>query len=77
MSGSSGLPISSTEAQIFDDDGKELAPGEICIRGRQVMESYWPITEEAAKVMLPGGWFHTGHIGRMDDNGFFYIEDRK
>jgi long-chain acyl-CoA synthetase len=80
FTGSIGLPISSTEAQIFDDDGKEMAQGEvgeICIRGPQVMEGYWQNPEETAKVMLPGGWFRTGDIGRMDENGFFYIEDRK
>jgi long-chain acyl-CoA synthetase len=80
FTGSIGLPISSTEAQIFDDDGKEMAQGEvgeICIRGPQVMEGYWQNPDETAKVMLPGGWFRTGDIGRMDENGFFYIEDRK
>jgi long-chain acyl-CoA synthetase len=80
FTGSIGLPISSTEAQIFDDDGNEMALGEIgeiCIRGPQVMEGYWQNPEETAKVMLPGGWFRTGDIGRMDENGFFYIEDRK
>jgi long-chain acyl-CoA synthetase len=51
--------------------------GEIGIRGPQVMEGYWQNPEETAKVMLPGGWFRTGDIGRMDENGFFYIEDRK
>ena len=80
FNGSIGLPISSTEAQIFDDDGNEMALGEIgeiCIRGPQVMEGYWQNPEETAKVMLPGGWFRTGDIGRVDENGFFYIEDRK
>jgi len=80
FTGSIGLPISSTEAQIFDDDGNEMALGEIgeiCIRGPQVMEGYWQNPEETAKVMLPGGWFRTGDIGRIDENGFFYIEDRK
>jgi long-chain acyl-CoA synthetase len=80
FTGSIGLPISSTEAQIFDDDGNEMALGEIgeiCIRGPQVMEGYWQNAEETAMVMLPGGWFRTGDIGRMDENGFFYIEDRK
>ena len=80
FNGSIGLPISSTEAQIFDDDGNEMAfgeIGEICIRGPQVMEGYWQNPEETAKVMLPGGWFRTGDIGRVDENGFFYIEDRK
>ena len=80
FTGSIGLPISSTEAQIVDDDGNEMTLGEIgeiCIRGPQVMEGYWQNSEETEKVMLPGGWFRTGDVGRMDENGFFYIEDRK
>ena len=78
--GSIGLPISSTEVTIRDDDGRELAIGEIgeiCIRGPQVMEGYWNQPEETAKVMLPNGWLRTGDMGRMDDGGFVYIEDRK
>jgi long-chain acyl-CoA synthetase len=80
FTGSIGLPISSTEAQIVDDDGNEMTLGEIgeiCIRGPQVMEGYWQNPEETEKAMLPGGWFRTGDVGRMDENGFFYIEDRK
>ncbi len=80
FTGSIGLPISSTEATIRDDDGNELAIGEIgeiCIRGPQIMEGYWQNPDETEKVMLPGGWFRTGDVGRMDENGFFYIEDRK
>lgn len=80
FNGSIGLPVPSTEMCIVDDDGNQLATaeiGEICIRGPQVMEGYWQNPEETAKVMLPGGWFRTGDIGRMDDRGFFYIEDRK
>lgn len=80
FTGSIGLPISSTEATICDDDGNELAIGEIgeiCIRGPQIMEGYWQNPDETKMVMLPGGWFRTGDVGRMDENGFFYIEDRK
>jgi len=80
FTGSIGLPISSTEAQIVDDDGNEMTLGEIgeiCIRGPQVMEGYWQNPEETQKVMLPGGWLRTGDVGRMDENGFFFIEDRK
>ena len=80
FTGSIGLPIPSTDAGIFDDDGKELPVGEIgeiCIRGPQVMEGYWQKPQETQDVMLPGGWFRTGDIGRMDSGGFFYIEDRK
>ncbi len=75
-----GLPISSTDVCICDDDGKKLATneiGEICIRGPQVMEGYWNRPEETAKVMFDGGWLRTGDIGRMDERGFVFIEDRK
>jgi long-chain acyl-CoA synthetase len=78
--GSIGLPISSTEVSIRNDDGDELPlgeVGEICIRGPQVMEGYWNHPEETEKVMLEGGWFRTGDMGRMDERGYVYIEDRK
>lgn len=80
FSGSIGLPIPSTDVSIRDDDGKELGVGEvgeICIKGPQVMEGYWKRPEETAKVMLPGGWLRTGDIGRMNEDGFVFIEDRK
>ena len=80
FTGSIGLPITSTEVCICDDDGNNLdigEVGEICIRGPQVMEGYWRNEEETKKVMLPGGWFRTGDVGRMDERGFVYIEDRK
>jgi long-chain acyl-CoA synthetase len=80
FNGSIGLPISSTEIGIRDDAGKELGlneVGEICVRGPQVMAGYWKCDAETAQVMLPGGWLRTGDIGRMDDGGFVYIEDRK
>ena len=80
FTGSIGLPIPSTDVTIRDDDGKELGineVGEICIKGPQVMEGYWQRPEETAKVMLPGGWLRTGDVGRMDEDGFVFIEDRK
>ncbi len=80
FTGSIGVPISSTEVRICDDDGRDVAlgeRGEICIRGPQVMEGYWHKPEETAKVMLPGGWLRTGDIGHMDEKGFVFIEDRK
>jgi long-chain acyl-CoA synthetase len=77
FNGSIGLPIPSTAVRICDDDGKDVEVGEICIRGPQVMEGYWRNPEETAKAMMPGGWLKTGDIGRMDENGFVYIEDRK
>jgi long-chain acyl-CoA synthetase len=78
--GSTGLPLPSTDVRICDDDGKEVPlgeVGEICIKGPQVMEGYWQNQEETEKVMLPGGWFRTGDIGRMDERGYVFIEDRK
>jgi long-chain acyl-CoA synthetase len=80
FNGSIGLPISSTEVAIKDDAGADLAVGqvgELCVRGPQVMQGYWRRPDETAKVMLPEGWLRTGDIGRMDAQGFVYIEDRK
>ncbi len=80
FTGTIGLPIPSTEAIITGDDGNPLPlgeVGEICIRGPQVMEGYWQRPAETAEVMLPGGWLRTGDIGRMDNNGYLFIEDRK
>lgn len=75
-----GLPISSTELVIKDDDGNNLeqgAEGEICIKGPQVMRGYWNRPEETAKVMTEDGFFRTGDIGIMDEKGYFKIVDRK
>ncbi len=80
FTGSIGYPIPSTEISIRDDDGNPLpvgSIGEICLRGPQVMRGYWNRPDETAKVMLPGGWLRTGDIGRMDDRGRTFIEDRK
>ena len=80
FTGTIGLPLPSTEVMIAGDDGNPLSIGEIgeiCIRGPQVMEGYWHRPAETAETMLPGGWLRTGDIGRMDDNGYTFIEDRK
>ena len=80
FTGSIGLPVPSTDVSIRDDDGKELPQGEIgeiCIKGPQVMEGYWRRPEETEKVMLPGGWLRSGDVGRMDEDGYVFIEDRK
>ncbi|RPH54334.1 MAG: long-chain-fatty-acid--CoA ligase, partial [Lysobacterales bacterium] len=77
--GSIGLPIPSTEITIRNDDGKELPVGEIgeiCVRGPQVMRGYWKRPDETEQVMI-GEWLRTGDIGRIDEDGFVYIEDRK
>jgi long-chain acyl-CoA synthetase len=78
--GSIGLPISSTEIAIRDNDDRDLPlgqPGEICARGPQVMPGYWQRPDETAKVMSADGFFRTGDIGVMDDNGQVTIVDRK
>jgi long-chain acyl-CoA synthetase len=78
--GTIGLPISSTEVTLRDDAGKDVAlglPGEICIRGPQVMAGYWNRPDETAKVMTADGFFLSGDIGVMDERGFVKIVDRK
>lgn len=80
FTGTIGLPLPSTEVMIADDDGNPLAideVGEICIRGPQVMEGYWQRPADTAEMMLPGGWLRGGDVGRMDTDGYLYIEDRK
>lgn len=80
FTGNIGLPVPGTEMTIRDDDGNDVpvgTPGEICIRGPQVMAGYWNRTSETAKVMTPDGFFKSGDIGVMDENGYFKIVDRK
>jgi long-chain acyl-CoA synthetase len=80
FNGSIGLPIPSTDLTIRDDAGQELpigGVGEICLRGPQVMRGYWKRPEETANVMLPDGWLRTGDIGRINERGYVFIEDRK
>jgi long-chain acyl-CoA synthetase len=80
FTGSIGYPVPSTDIAILDDDGKHLAfgePGEICVRGPQVMAGYWQRPDETAKVMTADGFFRTGDIGVMDEKGMTKIVDRK
>ena len=79
--GSIGLPLPDTEARIVDTEtGERELPvgeaGELVIRGPQVMKGYWSAPEETAAT-LRGGWLHTGDIARMDEDGYFFIVDRK
>ncbi|BAO87432.1 long-chain fatty acid--CoA ligase [Caballeronia cordobensis] len=78
--GTIGLPLPSTEISIRDDDDNEVPlgqPGEICIRGPQVMAGYWNRPDETAKVMTDDGFFRSGDVGVLDDRGFVKIVDRK
>ena len=80
FTGTIGLPLSSTEVMIRDDDGRELPvgePGELCVRGPQVMKGYWQRPEATEQVMYPDGFLRTGDIATMDEKGFFRIVDRK
>lgn len=75
-----GLPISSTDAAIVNEDGDFLEAGEIgelCIRGPQVMKGYWQFPEATDEVLSPDGWLHTGDIAVMNEQGYFKIVDRK
>ena len=79
-SGTIGVPVSSTWVKLLDDDGVEVAlgqPGEIAIKGPQVMAGYWQRPDETAKSMTEDGYFKTGDVGVMDERGFFRIVDRK
>ncbi|EGM76051.1 acyl-CoA synthetase (AMP-forming)/AMP-acid ligase II [Rheinheimera sp. A13L] len=78
--GSIGFPAPSTDIKLVNDDGVEVAagePGEMWVKGPQVMKGYFNRPEETAKVLNEEGWLATGDIARMDDDGFFYIVDRK
>ena len=79
-SGTIGLPMPNTELALLDDDGGEVPPGqpgEIAIRGPQVMAGYWQRPDETAKVMTADGFLRTGDIGTVDERGYFRIVDRK
>ena len=77
--GSVGLPIGDVEFQIRNDDGVVLPvnePGEICIKGHNIMMGYWN-NSEATEASIKDGWFLTGDIGHLDNDGYLYITDRK
>jgi len=78
--GTIGVPLPSTSLKLLDDDGREVPPGqpgEIAIKGPQVMAGYWQRPDETAKVMTADGYFKTGDVGVVDERGFFKIVDRK
>ena len=77
--GSIGTPIEGVEMKVVDEDGNELAPGEVgevVIRGHNVMKGYWN-RPDATEEAMRGGWFHSGDLARMDEDGYFFIVDRK
>ena len=77
--GSIGTPIEGVEMRVVDPEGNEVAPGEvgeIAIRGHNVMKGYWR-RPEATAAAIPDGWFRTGDLGRVDEDGYFFIVDRK
>ena len=80
FTGTIGLPFPSTEVAILNDDGVEVPlgePGEIAVRGPQVMAGYWQRPDETAKSMTADGFFKTGDVGVMDERGYVKIVDRK
>jgi long-chain acyl-CoA synthetase len=77
--GSIGTPIEGVQMKVVDEDDEEVRPGdvgEIVIRGHNVMKGYWKRPDATEEVMR-GGWFHTGDMARMDEDGYFFIVDRK
>ena len=80
FTGSIGLPLPSTEISIRDDDGNEVGfdtPGELCVRGPQVMQGYWGRPDATAEVLSDDGWLRTGDMATIDEEGYLRIVDRK
>jgi long-chain acyl-CoA synthetase len=78
--GSIGTPVQGVQMRVVDEHGDEVAQGEageIQIRGHNVMKGYWNLPEATAAAISPDGWFSTGDIGRIDEDGYYYIVDRK
>ncbi len=80
FSASIGLPVPSTDISIRDDNGNEVSlgePGELCVKGPQVMRGYWQRPEDTAKTITADGWLLTGDMATIDEQGFIRIVDRK
>jgi long-chain acyl-CoA synthetase len=77
--GSIGTPVEGVQMQVVDSGGAEVAqgqPGEVQIRGHNVMKGYWNLPDETEATITPDGWLSTGDVGQVDDGGYFYIVDR-
>lgn len=80
FTGTTGVPMPSTDIKLLDDDGREAAIGEadeICVKGPQVMSGYWQKPEATASAFTEDGYFRTGDVGVFDEKGFLKIVDRK
>ena len=80
FTGAIGLPLPSTDIAIRDGDGRDVKPGEpgeLCIKGPQVMAGYWNRPDETASAMTADGFLRTGDIARVDERGYVFIVDRK
>ena len=80
FTGSIGLPLPSTDVSIRDDEGNEVGldtPGELCVRGPQVMQGYWGRPDATAEVISDDGWLRTGDVATIDEDGYLRIVDRK
>jgi long-chain acyl-CoA synthetase len=78
--GSIGTPVEGVQMKIVDDKGAEVPQGdvgEIIIRGHNVMKAYWKLPEATAEAIDADGWFHSGDVGKVDEDGYFFIVDRK
>jgi long-chain acyl-CoA synthetase len=78
--GTIGVPLPSTDVKLVDDTGREVGvdePGELLVKGPQVMPGYWQRPDETAKVLDADGWLRTGDVASMDEDGYFRIVDRK
>jgi long-chain acyl-CoA synthetase len=78
--GSIGTPVEGVEMRVVDDGGHDVPPGEVgevAIRGHNVMKGYWRRPDATAAVLSADGWFRTGDLGRVDEDGYFFIVDRK
>ena len=78
--GSIGLPVDGVEMRVIDDDGTEVPQGdvgEVTIRGHNVMKGYWKQEGATAEAIDPDGWFTTGDMAKVDEDGYFFVVDRK